>query len=169
MRKELFDRTETRWQEFSEIIDSMNGAIQAYEDQQALLQQQERRKADEQAEINRKQQEIQDRITAFETALAMQEDMKYQSSDADSLVTTALTKLNELYGYTDTAAYRTRLENAIKRIRSLPTEDQWNTYQAQQRSAAVSQGAREQQELYQLYRTERYYWNQPQSYGPGRN
>ncbi len=169
VRKELFDRTETRWHEFSEIIDSMNGAIQAYEDQQALLQQQERRKADEQAEINRKQQEIQDRITAFETALAMLEDMKYQSSDADSLVTTALTKLNELYGYTDTAAYRTRLENAIKRIRSLPTEDQWNTYQAQQRSAAVSQGAREQQELYQLYRTERYYWNQPQSYGPGRN
>ncbi len=168
-RKELFDRVETRWQEFSDIIDTMSESIRVYEEQQKLLQQQERRKADEQAEANRKQQEAQTRITAFETALQMLEGMQYRTSDAESLVSTAISKLGELYGYTETETYRTRLENAIRRIRSLPTEAQWNTYQAQQKADAISQGAKEQQELYQLYQTERYYWNQPQSYGPGRN
>ena len=99
----------------------------------------------------------------------MLEGMQYRTSDAESLVSTAISKLGELYGYTETETYRTRLENAIRRIRSLPTEAQWNTYQAQQKADAISQGAKEQQELYQLYQTERYYWNQPQSYGPGRN
>ena len=166
-RKALFDRTEIRWKEFSDIIDTMTEALRIYDENQKLLKQQERQKADEEAVLNRQQQEIQDRIHGFETALQMLEDMKYRSSDVDSLVTTAITKLGELYGYTDTDAYRVRLENAIKRIQTLPTETQWNSYQAQEKSGAASQGAREQQELYRLYQTERYYWNRPQSYEPG--
>ncbi len=166
-RKELFDRTEIRWEEFSDIIETMAEAIRIYDEKQQLIQQQERQKADEEAKRNREQQEIQDRIHGFETALQMLEDMKYRSADADSLVTTAITKLGELYGYTDTEAYRTRLEQAIKRIQTLPSESQWSTHQAQEKSSAVSRGAAEQQELYRLYQTERYYWNQPQSYGPG--
>ncbi|MCI8886628.1 MAG: hypothetical protein HFG70_00935 [Hungatella sp.] len=169
VRKELFDRTETRWQEFVHIIDTMSESIRVYEEKQALLKQQERRKADQQAEINRKNQEIQDRITAFETVLGMLEAMNYRSSDTDTLITTAIAKLGELYGYTDTTAYQTRLENAIRRVRTLPSESQWNSYEAQEKSNALTQGARQQQDLYRLYQTERYYWSDIPSYGPGRN
>ncbi len=157
-RKELFDRAETRWEEFSQIMDSMADAIRVYDERQELARQRERRKADQEAEGRRKEEEIQNRIAAFETALEMVEAIQYRSSDADQLVTTAIDKLGELYGYTATDEYRARLEAAITRIRTLPTQAQWNTYQAQRKD-------REQQELYDLYQTEQYYWTP--SKGPG--
>lgn len=46
--------------------------------------------------------------------------MQYQSLDAENLVTTAINKLGDLYGYTDAEPYRIRLDAAIRRIRSLP-------------------------------------------------
>ena len=94
--------------------------------------------------------------------------MKYQSSDAESLVNTAIAKLGELYGYADTESYRARLDAAIRRIRSLPTEAQWNAQEAQKKADAMAQGAKDQQALYQTLTTEKRYWNTP-SYGPGRN
>ncbi len=157
-RKELFDRTEIRWEEFSQIMDSMSDAIRVYEEKQELARQQERRRADQEAEGRRKEEEIQNRVAAFETALEMVESIQYRSSEANDLVTTAIDKLGELYGYTATDGYRARLEAAIARIRTLPTQAQWNTYQAQQKD-------REQQELYDLYQTEQYYWTP--SKGPG--
>jgi len=167
-RRTLYDRCEKRWLELSSIIDTMGESIRIYEEKQELLEKQELRKAEEQAAIDRKNHEIQDRITSFETILQMLEEMKYQSSDAETLVTTAISKLGELYGYADTESYRTRLDAAIRRVRSLPTEAQWNAQEAQKTADAIAQGAKEQQELYQTLTAEKRYWNTP-SYGPGRN
>lgn len=96
----------------------MGETIRVYEEKQDLLEQQQHRKAEEQAALDRKNQEIQDRITSFETALQMLEAMEYQSQDAESLANTAIAKLGELYGYADTESYRIRLDAAIRRIRS---------------------------------------------------
>lgn len=146
----------------------MGESIRVYEEKQELLEQQQLRKAEEQAAADRKNQEIQDRIASFETALQMLEDMKYQSSDAESLVNTAIAKLGELYGYADTESYRTRLDAAIRRIRSLPTQAQWDAQEAQRKADAILQGSKDQQALYQTLTAEKRYWN-TQSYGPGRN
>ena len=167
-RRRLYDRCESRWLEFSSIIDTMGETIRVYEEKQDLLEQQQHRKAEEQAALDRKNQEIQDRITSFETALQMLEAMEYQSQDAESLANTAIAKLGELYGYADTESYRIRLDAAIRRIRSLPTEAEWNAQEAQKKADAISQGAKEQQALYQTLTAEKRYWNTP-SYGPGRN
>ncbi len=167
-RRVLYDRCEKRWLEFSSIIDTMGESIRIYEEKQELMEKQEQQKAEEQAALDRKNQEIQDRISSFETALQILEDMKYQSSDAESLANTAIAKLGELYGYADTESYRVRLDAAIRRIRSLPTEAQWNAQEAQKQADAITQGAKEQQALYQTLTAEKRYWNIP-SYGPGRN
>lgn len=167
-RRSLYDRCENRWLEFSSIIDTMGESIRVYEEKQELLEQQKLRKAEEQAALDRKNQEIQDRITSFETALQMLEDLNYQSSDAESMADTAISKLGELYGYTDTEPYRARLDAAIRRIRSLPTEAQWNAQEAQKTADAIAQGTKEQEDLYQTLKTEKRYWN-TSSYGPGRN
>ncbi len=167
-RRRLYDRCENRWLEFSSIIDTMGESIRVYEEKQDLLEMQELKRAEEQAALDRKNQEIQDRITSFETALQILEELKYQSSDAESLVNTAIAKLGELYGYADTESYRARLDAAIRRIRSLPTEAQWNAQEAQKKADAMAQGAKDQQALYQTLTTEKRYWNTP-SYGPGRN
>ena len=165
-RRRLYDRCESRWLEFSSIIDTMGETIRVYEEKQDLLEQQQHRKAEEQAALDRKNQEIQDRITSFETALQMLEAMEYQSQDAESLANTAIAKLGELYEYAE--SYRIRLDAAIRRIRSLPTEAEWNAQEAQKKADAISQGAKEQQALYQTLTAEKRYWNTP-SYGPGRN
>lgn len=167
-RRRLYDRCQSRWLEFSSVIDTMGESIRVYEEKQELLEQQQLRKAEEQAAADRKNQEIQDRIASFETALQMLEDMKYQSSDAESLVNTAIAKLGELYGYADTESYRTRLDAAIRRIRSLPTQAQWDAQEAQRKADAILQGSKDQQALYQTLTAEKRYWN-TQSYGPGRN
>lgn len=167
-RRRLYDRCQSRWLEFSSVIDTMGESIRVYEEKQELLEQQQLRKAEEQAAADRKNQEIQDRIASFETALQMLEDMKYQSPDAESLVNTAIAKLGELYGYADTESYRTRLDAAIRRIRSLPTQAQWDAQEAQRKADAILQGSKDQQALYQTLTAEKRYWN-TQSYGPGRN
>lgn len=167
-RRRLYDRCQSRWLEFSSVIDTMGESIRVYEEKQELLEQQQLRKAEEQAAADRKNQEIQDRIASFETALQMLEDMKYQSSDAESLVNTAIAKLGELYGYADTESYRTRLDAAIRRIRSLPTQAQWDAQEAQRKADAILQSSKDQQALYQTLTAEKRYWN-TQSYGPGRN
>lgn len=159
-RKALFDRTEVRWQEFSQIMDSMADSIRVYDGQQELEREQARRQADQQAELLRKEEETRIRVETFETALQMVESIQYRSADANTLITTAIEKLGDLYGYTETATYRARLEAAIERIRNLPTRNQWNAYQAQQK-------AKDQQELYRLYQTEQYYWTDTPSQGPG--
>ena len=146
----------------------MGEAIRIYEEKQELLEKQELKKAEEQAALDRKNQEIQDRIDSFEAALQLLEGMKYQSAEADSLVTTAISKLGDLYGYAETDSYRARLDAAIRRIRSLPTQAQWDAQEAQKKADALSQGSRDQQTLYQTYLAEKRYWN-TQSYGPGRN
>ena len=166
-RKELYDRAEARWLDFSAIIDTMGEALRVYEEHQALLEKSELQKAEEQAALDRKQQEIENRIGSFETALGMLENMQYQSLDAENLVTTAINKLGDLYGYTDAEPYRIRLDAAIRRIRSLPTEEEWNAQEEQQKANAISQGVIEQQTLYQTYLSEQRYWNNNQVYGPG--
>ena len=83
-------------------MDSMADAIRVYDERQELARQRERRKADQEAEGRRKEEEIQNRIAAFETALEMVEAIQYRSSDADQLVTTAIEKVGVLYGYTAT-------------------------------------------------------------------
>ena len=167
-RRRLYDQAEARWSELSAVIDSMGEAIRIYEEKQELLEKQELKKAEEQAALDRKNQEIQDRIDSFEAALQLLEGMKYQSAEADSLVTTAISKLGDLYGYAETDSYRARLDAAIRRIRSLPTQAQWDAQEAQKKADALSQGSRDQQTLYQTYLAEKRYWN-TQSYGPGRN
>ncbi len=160
-RKELYDRTETRWLEFSQIMDTMADSIRVYDGQQDLAREQARRKADQEAERLRKEEETRIRIEAFETALQMVEAVQYRSAaEANPLINTAIEKLEDLYGYTDPSGYRARLEAAIERIRSLPTKSQQDVYQAQQKD-------KEMQELYQLYQREQYYWTDKTSQGPG--
>jgi len=74
------------------------------------------------------------------------ENLEYQSSDAESLVQNAINKLSLVETYEEAASYKERLQKAIDRIATLPTESEWQAAkQAEEEAKAASQAADQQQ------------------------
>ena len=145
-RTELLERMTKRNEEFAPIISEMQDTITLYEAQKAKEKAEAQKKAEEDAITARKNQEIQTRKNTFLSALRVVENLEYQSSDAESLVQNAINKLSLVETYEEAASYKERLQKAIDRIATLPTESEWQAAkQAEEEAKAASQAADQQQ------------------------
>ena len=145
-RTELLERMTKPNEEFAPIISEMQDTITLYEAQKAKEKAEAQKKAEEDAITARKNQEIQTRKNTFLSALRDVENLEYQSSDAESLVQNAINKLSLVETYEEAASYKERLQKAIDRIATLPTESEWQAAkQAEEEAKAASQAADQQQ------------------------
>ena len=159
-RAELLDRMTKRNEEFAPIISEMQDTISLYEAQKAKEKAEAQKKAEEDAVTARKNQEIQTRKNTFLSALRDVENLEYQSSDAESLVQNAISKLSLVETYEEAASYRERLQKAIDRISTLPTEAEWQAAQRQKEAAEAESQAAEQQQIGLEQQSLRSYLNQ---------
>ena len=145
-RTELLERMTKRNEEFAPIISEMQDTITLYEAQKAKEKAEAQKKAEEDAITARKNQEIQTRKNTFLSALRDVENLEYQSEDAEDLVQNAISKLSLVETYEEAASYKERLQKAIDRIATLPTESEWQAAkQAEEEAKAASQAADQQQ------------------------
>ena len=75
------------------------------------------------------------------------ENLEYQSSEAESLVQNAISKLSLVETYEEAASYKERLQKAIDRIATLPTESEWQAAQQQKEAAKAEAQAAEQEQI----------------------
>lgn len=148
-RGELLDRVDARYQEFSTTIDEMQQTIALYESQKARERAEAQKRAEETAEKRRADLEIQTRKNEFLTALRDVEALEYQASNAQELVQTAIDKLPLVADYEEAASYGQRLDTAISRIATLPTEEQWMQQEAERQAAEEAAREAEQQQISQ--------------------
>ena len=159
-RAELLDRMTKRNEEFAPIISEMQDTITLYEAQKAKEKAEAQKKAEEDAVTARKNQEIQTRKNTFLSALRDVENLEYQSSDAESLVQNAISKLSLVETYEEAASYSERLQKAIDRVSTLPTESEWQAAQRQKEAAEAESQAAEQQQIGLEQQSLRSYLNQ---------
>ena len=144
-RTELLERMTRRNEEFTPIINDMKDTIALYEIQKAKEKAEAQKKAEEEAVTTRKNLEIQTRKNTFLSALRDVENLEYQSEDAEDIVQNAIDKLSLVESYEEAASYKERLQKAIDRIATLPTESEWEAEQAKKEEAeAAVQAANEQ-------------------------
>lgn len=175
-RAELLERVTARYDIFAPIIEEMKDTIALYEQQQARDKAEAQKRAEEDAVKRRKDLEAQTRKNEFLTALAAVEALEYQAPDASQLVQDAIDRLPLVESYEEAASYQTRLQNAINRISTLPTNEKWQEMEAQRaaREAAAQEAAAKQLEADQAQlesqlNQAQQSWNQDavQEMGPG--
>ncbi len=176
-RTELLERMTKRNEEFAPIISEMQDTITLYEEQKAKEKAEAQKKAEEDAVTARKNEEILTRKNTFLSALSDVEALEYQSSDAESLVQDAINKLSLVETYEEAASYKERLQKAIDRIATLPTEREWQAGQQQKAAAEAESQAADQKQIGLEQQSLKSYlnqakrswttWNAQDSLGPG--
>ena len=146
-RTELLERMTKRNEEFTPIINDMKDTIALYEVQKAKEKAEAQKKAEEEAITTRKNLEIQTRKNTFLSALRDVENLEYQSEDAEDIAQNAIDKLSLVESYEEAASYKERLQKAIDRIATLPTEDEWEAEQEKKEEAEVAAQAANEQKI----------------------
>ena len=102
------------------------------------------------------------------------EALEYQQPNAQALVQDAIAKLPLVAGDPQQQALADRLQNAISRISTLPTQDEWTASQAAKQAAeeqaqqeAQQQAQIQQNQLRSTLDREKFKWNNLEYYGPG--
>ncbi|MCD8369575.1 MAG: transglycosylase domain-containing protein [Clostridiales bacterium] len=147
LRGELLERTVTKYEEFSDIIAGMQDTIALYEAQKAKEQAAAQKKAEEDAVRQRENLEVQTRKNTFLSALQDVEALEYQSPDAQNLIDDAISKLSLVEEYEEAQSYITRLNEAIERIASLPTAEEWEMMEAAKAEEEAAQKESEAQQI----------------------
>lgn len=174
LRAQMLEQVEDRYDYFAGIISQMSGTIAMYEKQKAVDEARAREQAEKDAQENRKKAEKEARKNEFLQALQAVEALKYQQRDAQTLAETAINALPLIAGDPEQQALGDRLQAAITRITTLPTEDQWNASQAESQAAeeeagrqAAAQVQVQQNQLRSSLNSEKFKWNNMEYYGPG--
>jgi penicillin-binding protein 1A len=166
LRGEYLERTENKYKEFAVTIGEMQETIRLYEGQKAREQAEAQKKAEETAAKRRADLEVQTRKNEFLTALRDVEGLEYQSEDAQDLIQTAISKLSYVDTYSEVTSYKARLDAAIRRVATLPTQEEWEAQEAEKAAAQEAQDAalqsqisRDQQQLGATLNREKSKWN----------
>ena len=146
-RGELLERADSKYEEFTTIIGGMQQTITLYEQQKAREQAEAQKQAEEDAEKRRADLEVQTRKNTFLTALQDVENLEYQAPNAQQLVQTAIDKLPLVADYTEAASYSQRLTEAINRIETLPTSEEWQKIQAEKAEKEAREQAAVQEQI----------------------
>ncbi len=147
LRAELSERADIRNDEFQTIIKGMLHTITLYEQQQERDRIAAQKLAEENAVKQRAALEVQTRKNEFLSALTAVEELEYQVTNAAELIQTAIDKLPLVADYSEASNYSQRLDAAIKRISTLPTNEEWQKIQAEQRAAEESEQAEVQSQI----------------------
>lgn len=165
-RGELLERVAARYDIFSGIISEMQQTIALYEEQKAKDDAEAQKKAEEQAVVDRANLEVQTRKNSFLSALEDVEKLEYQAPNASELVQAAIDKLPLVADYEEAVSYGQRLDDAIARIATLPTQEEWEkleeerkAQEAAEQEAIQAQIAQEQQRLQNNLTIEQRKWN----------
>lgn len=142
LRASLLEKVESRYDYFKEIIAGMSDEISRYEAVQAEEKKQAQEQAAKDAEAKRAQEEKAVKKQTFMQALERIENLEYQETDAEDLVSDAIDKLSLVAGDDEEASLSARLQAAISRITTLPTESEWNAAQAEKRREKPRKKAR---------------------------
>lgn len=148
-RGELLERVDARYQEFSGTIRQMQQTIALYEQQKAKDAAAAQARAEEEAVKQRAALEVETRRNTFLSALQDLEALEYQVPNASQMVQDAISKLSLVRTYAEAASYTQRLNDAITRISTLPTEAEWQRQQADVQARENSQNAAEQTRIAQ--------------------
>ena len=174
LRASLLEKAESRYDYFKEIIAGMGDEISRYEAVQAEEKKLAQEQAAKDAENKRAQEEKNVKKQTFMQALERIENLEYQEMDAQDLVSDAIDKLSLVAGDEEEASLSARLQSAISRITTLPTESEWNASQAQKeqeeeaaKEQADQQVQAQQRQLRSSLSKEQYKWNNLEIYGPG--
>jgi penicillin-binding protein 1A len=166
LRGEYMERAENKYQEFKITIGEMQQTITLYEAQKAREKAESQKKAEETAAKRRADLEVQTRKNEFLTALRDVEGLEYQSPDAEELIQTAISKLSYVDTYSEVTSYKARLDAAIRRVSTLPTQEAWEAMEAEKAAAEEAQEAslqsqisRDQQQLGTTLNREKSRWN----------
>jgi penicillin-binding protein 1A len=166
LRGEYMERTENKYQEFETTIQEMQSTIALYESQKAREQAEAQKKAEETAAKRRADLEVQTRKNEFLTALRDVEGLEYQSPDAEELIRIAISKLSYVDTYSEVTSYKARLDAAIRRVATLPTQEAWAAMEAEKEAAEAAQDAalqsqigRDQQQLGATLNREKSKWS----------
>jgi len=146
-RAELLERVDTRNEEFQITIKEMQQTIALYEQKQERDRAAAQKKAEENAEKQRAALEIQTRKNEFLDALTAVEALEYQAPNAQELAQIAISKLSLVETYSEAAAYSQRLDTAIKRIATLPSNEEWQQKLAEQQAAEAAEQAQVQKQI----------------------
>ena len=141
VRQDLLERAESKRAEFEEIISQMSDTISRYEEQKKVEEEKAQKQAEEEAARQREELEKETRKNEFLQALEAVEELAYQSDDAQSLAQDAISKLSLVSGDPDEATYSNRLSQAISRISTLPTKEEWEKTNASEEAAKASSEA----------------------------
>lgn len=177
-RGEFLDRVDIRYEEFQITIKEMQQTIALYEQQKERERIAAQKRAEENAVKQRAVLEVQTRKNEFLSALISVEELEYQAPDAQELVQTAINKLPLVADYEEAVSYSKRLDDAISRIVTLPTAEEWQHLQAakqaeedRQQVAVQEQIAQEQVHLQATLNRAKVTWktgsNNTPSDGPG--
>ena len=174
LRARLLEEVEDRYDYFADIISQMSDTIAMYEKQKAIDDARARKQAEKDALESRKQAEKETRKNEFLQALLAVEELTYQQKDAQNLAEDAIGKLSLIAGDPEQQALTDRLQTAITRISTLPTEAEWNASQAESQAAdeAADRQADQQVQIQQnrlrtSLNSEKFKWNNMEYYGPG--
>jgi penicillin-binding protein 1A len=166
LRGEYLERAENKYEEFAVTIGEMQETIKLYEGQKAREQAEAQKKAEETAAKRRADLEVQTRKNEFLTALRDVEGLEYQSADAQDLIQIAISKLSYVDTYSEVTSYKARLDTAIRRVATLPTQEEWEAQEAEKAAAQEAQDAalqsqigRDQQQLGATLNREKSRWN----------
>jgi penicillin-binding protein 1A len=166
LRGEYLERAENKYQEFEVTIGEMQQTIALYEGQKAREKAESQKKAEETAAKRRADLEVQTRKNEFLIALRDVEGLEYQSPDAEELIQTAISKLSYVDTYSEVTSYKARLDAAIRRVATLPTQETWEAMEAEKAAAEAAQEAslqsqisRDQQQLGTTLNREKSRWN----------
>jgi penicillin-binding protein 1A len=166
LRGEYLERAENKYEEFAVTIGEMQETIELYERQKAREQAEAQKKAEETAAKRRADLEVQTRKNEFLTALRDVEGLEYQSADAENLIQIAISKLTYVDTYSEVTSYKARLDTAIRRVATLPTQEEWEAQEAEKAAAQEAQDAalqsqigRDQQQLGATLNREKSRWN----------
>ena len=174
LRARLLDQVENRYDYFEGIMGQMSDTIALYEKQKAIDAAKAQEKAMKDAEEQRRQAEKDTRKNEFLQALQTVEALEYQQPNAQALVQDAIAKLPLVAGDPQQQALADRLQNAISRISTLPTQDEWTASQAAKQAAeeqaqqeAQQQAQIQQNQLRSTLDRDKFKWNNLEYYGPG--
>lgn len=149
LRGDLLERVDTRYQTFAATIREMQDTIALYEVQKEREHKEAQIRAEEEAEQKRLELEKETRKNEFLTALENVENLEYQAPDAQELVQTAIDKLPLVENYEEAGEYSERLDAAIARISTLPTNAQWQQTEAARKAQEERERQEEQQQISQ--------------------
>ena len=174
LRARLLEQAEEQYDSFSQIISGMSDTIAMYEKQKAIDEEKAKKEAENQAKEQRIQAEKDTKKKEFLQALEAVEELEYQKENAQELAQDAINKLSLVIGDPEEPALSNRLQAAISRISTLPTEEQWNRSQEESQAAEAEKERQDQlqvqshqSQLRASLNRERFKWNNMEIYGPG--